>query len=828
MRKAEEQPAASGQADLISQPEIPDRTQAEGTLRASIEGVEAENGDRFFLSLVRQLATVLGVEYASVSEISEDWTRFLTIAVWGRKALLPNFEIPLDGTPCEAVLNGQISHHPRHLQLLFPRDAGLVDWGAESYCGVPLLDSSGRVVGHLAIVDDKPMPDSSRSLSIMRIFAARTWVEIERNRVEAALQEREQAYRDLYEEAPVAYVSVGTDGRIKKTNRRATELFGYSVGELTGRLVFDLYANTRDGRPKAREVFQRFLAGQGCRAEELECRTADGRQVWISLSVTAIRGAQGHIEASRSILVDITGRKRAEAALRESEERLSRILESALDAVVTMDEEERVVLFNAAAEKVFRCSAAEAFGRPFERFLADDFRRKVATYIRASAQAGSAQRYTSSEGLTALRSDGDEFPIEATISQIEVGGQNLFTLTLRDINEQGRTEAELHKVQLANVYLQEEIQAEHNFKEIVGNSPGLLVLLRNVEQVALTDTTVLISGETGTGKELVARAIHDRSTRKERPLVKVNCSAISAGLVESELFGHVKGAFTGAIERRVGRFELADRGTIFLDEVGELPLETQVKLLRVLQEQEFEPVGSCRSIRVDVRVIAATNRDLDEAIKAGRFRSDLFYRLNVFPLEVPPLRERRPDIPKLAMFFVERFSKKFGKRIDTISKATMDLLLSYGWPGNIRELQNIIERAAVLSHESVLALNANLFPADVSKASADACGGMGDHAIGSAVASKTSDTSWPAPRSSTSLEEVERSHILVVLRNTGGLIEGPNGAARILNLNPSTLRGRMKKLGINRTPAKYRGRLHGPPWDPSNGAETPGEVSANS
>jgi formate hydrogenlyase transcriptional activator len=381
-----------------------------------------------------------------------------------------------------------------------------------------------------------------------------------------------------------------------------------------------------------------------------------------------------------------------------------------------------------------------------------------------------------------------------------VGGRNLFTLILRDINEQRRAEAEIHKLQLANVYLQEEIQGEHNFKEIVGNSPALLALLRKLEQVALTDSTVLIYGETGTGKELIARAIHDRSPRKGRPLVKVNCSAISAGLVESELFGHVKGAFTGAIERRVGRFELADGGTIFLDEVGELPLETQVKLLRVLQEQEFEPVGSSRSIRVDVRVITATNRDLGEAVKAGRFRSDLFYRLNVFPLAVPPLRERVPDIPKLAMFFLERFSKKFGKSIGILSQATMDLLMSYGWPGNIRELQNTIERAAVLSHGSVLLLNPNLLPAEVSKVSADACGGMGDHAVGNAMASKTGHTLSSAPPSPTSLQEVERRHILVVLGKTGGLIEGPNGAARILNLKPSTLRGRMKKLGIKYSP----------------------------
>ena len=253
------------------------------------------------------------------------------------------------------------------------------------------------------------------------------------------------------------------------------------------------------------------------------------------------------------------------------------------------------------------------------------------------------------------------------------------------------------RLEKENVYLQEEIRTEHNFEEIVGNSPALLAVLRKVEQVAPTDSTVLIYGETGTGKELIARAIHDRSARKGRTLVRVNCSAISAGLVESELFGHLKGAFTGAIDRRVGRFELADGGTIFLDEIGELPLETQVKLLRVLQEHEFEPVGSSRPLRVDVRVIAATNRNLREAVEAGRFRSDLFYRLNVFPLELPPLRERRSDIPQLVMHCVSRFSKRFGKKVEGVSQESMARLMSYPWPGNVRELQNVMERAVVLS-----------------------------------------------------------------------------------------------------------------------------------
>jgi formate hydrogenlyase transcriptional activator len=311
----------------------------------------------------------------------------------------------------------------------------------------------------------------------------------------------------------------------------------------------------------------------------------------------------------------------------------------------------------------------------------------------------------------------------------------------------------------------------------------LLSLLRKVDQVAPTDSSVLIYGETGTGKELIARAIHDRSNRKDRPLVKVNCSAISAGLVESELFGHVKGAFTGAFERRIGRFELADGGTIFLDEVGELPLDTQVKLLRVLQEREFEPVGSNRSIRVDVRIICATNRNLKESIKEGTFRSDLYYRLNVFPLEVPPLRERRSDIPQLAMFFLSRYARNLGKRIDGISTATTNKLTNYSWPGNIRELQNLIERALILCNGRVLDLEN-----DVSNLS------------GSFLASDLAQALARADQPQTkTLQEVEREHIESVLRETHGVIEGANGAARALGLHPNTLRHRMEKLGIKRS-----------------------------
>jgi formate hydrogenlyase transcriptional activator len=343
------------------------------------------------------------------------------------------------------------------------------------------------------------------------------------------------------------------------------------------------------------------------------------------------------------------------------------------------------------------------------------------------------------------------------------------------------------RLEKENIYLQEEIRTEHNFEEIVGNSPPLMAVLRKVEQVAPTDSTVLIYGETGTGKELIARAIHEHSARKNRPLLKVNCSAISAGLVESELFGHVKGAFTGAFERHIGRFELADGGTIFLDEIGELPLETQVKLLRVLQEREFEPVGSNRPVRVDVRVIAATNRNLEESIRKGEFRSDLFYRLNVFPINMPSLRERSSDIAQLAMFFLSRFSKKFGKHIQGIPRATLDRLVDYSWPGNIRELQNVIERAAILSQSSVLELEPETVPALKTSDAVD------ESAEPVVTAAKTPSTS------ASTLEDVERSHIIAILNQTGGVVEGARGAAKILGLHPNTLRHRMQKLGLKRS-----------------------------
>jgi formate hydrogenlyase transcriptional activator len=341
------------------------------------------------------------------------------------------------------------------------------------------------------------------------------------------------------------------------------------------------------------------------------------------------------------------------------------------------------------------------------------------------------------------------------------------------------------RLERENAYLQEEIGTEHHFGEMIGSSPALFEVMRHVERVAPTDATVLISGETGTGKELVARAIHARSGRSGRPLVKVNCGAISAGLVESELFGHMKGAFTGALERRLGRFEVADGGTIFLDEIGELPLDTQVKLLRVLQEGEFEPVGASTPSLADVRVIAATNRDLEDAVRSGRFRADLFYRLNVFPIRTPPLRERVEEIPQLVAFFVGRFARRFGKTAERLSPETMDRLVSYPWPGNVRELQNVVERAVILATGPTLEIEPDLLR------------------TGKDIGHE-SKASPPRPEPSghgleAVLKDVETRHVRAALEQAGWVIEGARGAARILGLHPNTLRSRIDKLGIRRS-----------------------------
>jgi PAS domain S-box-containing protein len=498
-------------------------------------------------------------------------------------------------------------------------------------------------------------------------------------------------------------------------------------------------------------------------------------------------------------------RKNYEDALARSEQHYRALVSHGNEAVMRIDldlpialdlpEQEQLELIYQHAY-VADCNeqAAKLFGRD----KAEDLIGARMEAISARDDAKQIERT-----LAGIRSQWQFSQVERTLQGrvllmtrqgiIEDGKYTGAWVTARDITELKQAEAEVlrlngelkeHVTELTalkrqleqdNAYLLEEIKADHNNHQMIGSSPPFRELLDRIRLVAGTSATVLITGETGTGKELVARAIHNLSPRKDRPLVKINCAAISAGLVESELFGHVKGAFTGATERRVGRFEHANGGTLFLDEITELPLESQSKILRVLQEQEFEPVGSNRTVKVDVRILAATNRNLAEAVREGRFRMDLYYRLLVIPVEVPPLRARREDIPALATHFVKILARQFGRRVHRISEATMRQLMAYDWPGNVRELENLLARAVVLSPGEVLDV-----PLDLG------------------AAHSAPEASLPQSVVSQSLEDAERRHVESVLASTNWVVEGPKGAAGILQMNPSTLRSLMKRLGIRR------------------------------
>ncbi len=476
-----------------------------------------------------------------------------------------------------------------------------------------------------------------------------------------------------------------------------------------------------------------------------------------------------------------------------NERRWRQLLDSIQLLVVGIGRDGRIASMNPFAEKVSGYRAHELVGKQYLEFVADDERDDVA---RSVSQGLSGDPQSENERAISTR-EGEKRMIrwrsvvlrdaDGTVEGLLSVGADVTErweseAALRHTTAQlERTVAELEdlrsRLEEENVYLREEIRAEHGFKDIVGGSDPLLYVLHKVRQVGPSVTSVLILGETGVGKELIARTIHNESPRSDGPFVVVNCAALPPNLIESELFGHERGAFTGAERQRRGRFELAHGGTIFLDEVGELPLETQPKLLRVLQEGEIERVGGSQPIAVDVRVIAATNRNLHQDMEAGRFREDLFYRVAVYPITVPPLRDRRDDIPPLVQHFVQHFSQRRGLRIDEIPAELMRRLQTYDWPGNVRELQNVIERAVLTSTGAVLRLPMPLVPS-----------GSDDPATDAARTTEMTDLT---------LEAVERRHIVDILDRTGGKISGAGGAAEILGLHANTLRYRMKKLGVS-------------------------------
>ena len=488
--------------------------------------------------------------------------------------------------------------------------------------------------------------------------------------------------------------------------------------------------------------------------------------------------------------------ERAHEALRESGARSSAILETSLDCIVTANHEGRILEFNQAAEKTFGYRRAEVIGKLLaETIIPETMRDRRSHGLTRIVEAGESQLLGSRIELIARRADGSEFPIELAMSRVALPGPPIFTGFIRDITERKRAEEEVarlrRQLELENAYLNEQVKERLTFTETVGTSPAFLEVLQQVDMVARTDAAVLITGESGTGKELAARAIHERSSRRGRPLVTVNCASVPRELFESEFFGHVKGAFTGAVRDRIGRFQLADGGTIFLDEVGEIPLELQSKLLRVLQDQQVQRVGEDQVRQLDVRVIAATNHNLKEECEAGRFRRDLYYRLSVFPIELPPLRNRSEDIPLLAMHFLDVAARRLNCPNVALTDQALEQLMAYGWPGNIRELRNVIERALILSQHGplridlVLGNSAAVASSRQTRRADDVVEAPG-HSAGSKVLSQVE------------LARHERDNIIAALEQADWRISGIGGAAEILGVKPTTLASRLKRFGIER------------------------------
>lgn len=628
----------------------------EAALRLVVEGTVSETGTAFFRALVKNLATAMGTTGAWVTEYLPKQQRLRAHAFWLKGGFVENFEYHIAGTACAPVVeHRKLVHIPDRLLELYPGDPDIRVVNAVSYLGVPLLGTEGEVMGHLSVLDTKPLPADPRLISLFEIFAARAAAEQRRLKVE-------------------------------------------------------------------REV-------------------------------------------------------------RAREEQLATLLETTMDAILVLDAGLKVFRANPAATRLFGCSVEDLIGESLNDFLVQESATRLERFARelAARPAGQQQLWVPQD-FVARRWDHSVFPAEATLSRFESRGQVYFTLILRNADERLEAEKQIQLLMQDVEYLREAVRELPGHDDLLGRSDCMQAVFRAIKQVATTDTTVLITGETGTGKELVARSLHRSSHRADKPLVLVNCAAIPANLIESEFFGHERGAFTGAVTRREGRFSLANGGTIFLDEIGELPLELQAKLLRVLQEGEFEPLGSAKTVKVNVRIVAATNRDLKQMVAEGTFREDLFFRLNVFPIHIPALRERGRDVEQLAIAFAQRLSRRLGRHIQPLNEEHLRRLRSYDWPGNVRELQNVIERAIILTAQGELQLDRAL-------------SGFAASPPAPVAAALVSEDRVLTARE---MEELERNNIRRALACSGGKISGDHGAARLLGIPPTTLNSRMKALQIRK------------------------------
>ncbi len=619
-------------------------------LKQIVETTSAYTGRAFFRALVKHLGEILDVHGVWVTELWRKEHKFNALAFWLDGDYVEQYEYLITDTPCEPVLESHsICHIPKNVVELYPKDPDLAPLGAVSYMGISLRNENDEVIGHLALLDNKPMPEIPEAFAIFRIFAARAAAELRR---------------------------------------------------------------------------------------EL-----------------------------------------AQQKLMESESKLSRLVNGTSDAIVEFDASLLVTQVNDAARKLFDLP----FGQLPPLELKELFDAKSYYQIKSilpqhSSLSNKNRSLHLNEALTCVTANKDSFPAETNLSCYEEEGAEFYVLYLRNIKSHLSDQQTIKVLHLETAVLKEKVAAEQ-FDYIIGNSEGMRASLDLVQQVGPTDANVLITGETGTGKELFAKAVHDSSTRAGLPMITLNCAALPSELIESELFGHVKGAFTGALSAREGRFALAHKSTLFLDEIAELPLQLQAKLLRVIQEGSFEPVGSSETKYVDVRIIAATHRDLQEQVQAGHFREDLFYRLNVFPIQIPPLRERGSDVALLANAFFNKVVKREGLNLLPFTQDDLAQLGNYHWPGNVRELQNIVERSIIISRGEKPELE-SIVPSGLAAAGKE----IEDQRI----------------LSFDELQQLERQNIIKALNRTNWRISGEDGAAALLNLPRTTLASKIKKFSIKR------------------------------
>ena len=619
-------------------------------LKQIIETTSEFTGKEFFKALVKHLAEILDVHGVWVTEFWAEQNKLNALAFWLNGKYVDKYEYSVSNTPCEPVIkSNDICHISKNVIDLFPKDPDLKPLGAVSYMGISLRDIDGKILGHLALLDDKPMPELPEVFAIFKIFASRAAAELRR------------------------------------------------------------------------VIIQRKVI--------------------------------------------------------DSETKLNRLVNGTSDAIIEFNSEFIITQSNEAANHIFQISDDKFRETNLkEIFDSKSFNKLSSTILQHNVLSNKFDSLRIKEPITCLNSKGESFPSEISLSCYNFENNVYYALYVRNIKDQVSNQIKIKELNMEATMLMEKVSAQQ-FTYIIGNSDPINKCLELVNQVAPTDANVLILGESGTGKELIAKAVHESSTRNSKSMVTLNCAALPSDLIESELFGHVKGAFTGALTSREGRFSLADRGTIFLDEIAELPLPLQAKLLRVIQEGTFEPVGSSETKQVDVRIIAATHRNLPKQIENGKFREDLYYRLNVFPINIPPLRERGNDIILIANAFFEKFTKNKALSVMPLNKKDLNKLASYSWPGNVRELQNIIERGIITSSNGKFNLD-SIFPS---------LQNMNDDKTESGCILTDAD-----------ILELEKNNIIKALNFTNWRISGEDGAAQLLNIPRTTLTSKIKKFGVKR------------------------------